>query len=154
VDRADFLGETVGGRLQFRHYQNRRPIKEKKKMKKIELSLIMERQPIGEHYIDWHGYDVNVPGLAVCKIPRRNYHIDKYVEGHGWRVVHIKTGRYIGISCLNHRKDAAEFAERLGAVCSWLKPRMDLLEYADEIEAVIDGFIEENAAAVSAPKRG
>jgi len=116
-------------------------------MKRIEFNIKMRETipPYGHFQIEWDGYAINdVPGLAVSRPPKRDATagLCAFVKGDGWRVVHIQSGQFVGLKCINLRKEAVEFARMLGAVgCDWTQPYDALSEYAEQVKAAIREFL-------------
>jgi len=121
-------------------------------MKKIKFNITMVEELSGEIImIPWEGYDINIPGLSVCRAPERQWGGPPpyWIKGKGWQVIHLKTGAVIGFKRINRRKDAAEFARILGDICDWRQHvgTFRKQSFGAEIKAAIAEFHKRGTAA-------
>jgi hypothetical protein len=96
-------------------------------VKQIELSLAMENA-VGDKFppLVWMGYDVGVPGLAVCKSPKWKGGV--YEETYRkWRIVHVGSGwRVHGVDIPSKALAQAQ-AVAIGDLADWTRPVQELV---------------------------
>lgn len=97
-------------------------------MKLVEIKLTMIEGD-DDVQIPWTGYVV-VPGLAVCKTPKRVGHeFPRWAPAYRrWHVVHVPSGYRVGTNVLDFRSRTAAAAtvRELGGLADWTKPTLEL----------------------------
>ncbi len=100
-------------------------------MKKINFVIIVDNGTK-----NWHGYQSDTPGLAVCK----NLHYDKVKFPYqAWRVIHLDSGKVVPYcNSIRLRKEALKIAADLAQFGDWTQGEHEIVNWDMRSQQVWD----------------